>query len=73
VDRIRSLGNQILQQKQDYFTTDFEKNKEALARLMIIRSKQLRNRLAGSITAEMKRRSAEKQVTLTNTEKNPTE
>ena len=43
----------ILEKHPDLFTTDFEKNKELLTEVAIIRAKALRNEIAGYITAAM--------------------
>ena len=43
----------ILEKHPDLFTTDFEKNKELLTEVAIIRTKALRNEIAGYITAAM--------------------
>jgi small subunit ribosomal protein S17e len=44
----------ILEKHPDLFTTDFEKNKELLSEVAIIRTKALRNEIAGYITAAMR-------------------
>jgi small subunit ribosomal protein S17e len=41
----------LLERYPDLFTSDFEENKQTLARVAVIRSKQFRNELAGYITA----------------------
>ncbi len=46
---------QILEKHGNLFTNDFEKNKSILSRVAIIRSKQLRNEIAGYITDFVKK------------------
>jgi len=45
---------QLLERYGDMFTDDFEKNKEVLNKVAVIRSKGLRNEVAGYITIYMK-------------------
>ena len=45
---------EVLKDKRDMFGVDFDKNKEALNQISIIRSKMLRNELAGYITKFIK-------------------
>jgi small subunit ribosomal protein S17e len=46
----------LLEKHGNLFTTDFEKNKEILSQVAIIRSKELRNEIAGYITRLVSRR-----------------
>ena len=41
---------EVLKHQRDMFGVDFDKNKEALNKISIIRSKMLKNELAGYIT-----------------------
>jgi len=45
---------EILKDQRDMFGVDFDKNKEALNKISIIRSKVLKNELAGYITRFIK-------------------
>ena len=45
---------EVLKDKRDMFGVDFDKNKEALNQISTIRSKILRNELAGYITKFIK-------------------
>lgn len=53
---IKRLGEDLLRQFPDKFCEDFDKNKEVLKDLLEIKSKKLRNVLAGYITKVMKRK-----------------
>ena len=50
---IRTLGSDILKQNPGVFAKDFDKNKKALAVVKKIKSKRIRNKLAGFITRKM--------------------
>ncbi len=52
---IKTLGNELIREHNDKFTDDFEKNKEILSKIKDIKSKKIKNVLAGYITKEMKR------------------
>lgn len=55
MDRVRRISMEILARYRDLFTDDFEKNKIILSKVAIVKSKQLRNELAGYITAAIKK------------------
>jgi len=55
VDRITRLSMQVLQRHKDKFTTDFAENKKLLDQLAVVRSKGLKNEMAGYITKFVKR------------------
>lgn len=55
VDRIKRLSMEILGKHKSEFGTDFVKNKQKLENISIIRSKSLKNELAGYITKFIKR------------------
>jgi len=55
VDRIKRLALDLLKNHKDRFGTDFAENKKALEQVSIIRSKGLKNELAGYITKCIKR------------------
>ncbi len=50
MNRVKRVAYQILELHRDSFTDDFEKNKEVLEKVALVRSKQLRNEIAGFIT-----------------------
>ena len=52
---VKTLGNDLIREHSDKFTEDFDKNKDALGELKNIKSKKIRNTLAGYITKEMKK------------------
>ncbi|RLJ09619.1 MAG: 30S ribosomal protein S17e [Candidatus Aenigmatarchaeota archaeon] len=52
---IKTLGSELIMKYGDKFSTDFVKNKEVLKEIIDIKSKRIRNILAGYIAKEMKR------------------
>lgn len=52
--QIKSAGNEIFSNHADKFSKDFEKNKLAVAEVAEIRSKKIRNILAGYLTKKAK-------------------
>ena len=52
---IKTLGNEIIEKHGKLFTDDFGKNKEILVTIKNIKSKKIRNVVAGYITKEMQR------------------
>jgi len=55
VDRIKKLSMEILETNKEKFGTDFYENKKILDDIAIVRSKGLKNELAGFITRFIKR------------------
>lgn len=47
---IKNLGTALLARQGEYFSKDFEENKQQLGSSAVIGSKQVRNRVAGYIT-----------------------
>jgi len=64
VDRIKKLSNEILEENKAKFGTDFVENKKILNEISIVRSKGLKNQLAGFITRFIKREIREKEEKL---------
>jgi small subunit ribosomal protein S17e len=52
---IKALGDRLIEENVDKFSTDFDKNKKVLGTLKDMTSKKMRNVLAGYITTEMRR------------------
>lgn len=51
---VKTLGDDLIREHSKKLTTDFEKNKIVLGDLIEIKSKRVRNVLAGYITKKMK-------------------
>ena len=56
MNRIKRLSTEILNEYQDRFGTDFSSNKQFLNEVTIIRSKGLKNEIAGYITKILRRK-----------------
>jgi small subunit ribosomal protein S17e len=54
---IKTLGNELIREHGKKFTDNFEKNKEILDTIKNVKSKKIKNILAGYITKEIKRSS----------------
>ena len=55
MDRIKRLSYQVLEDHKDKFGEDFADNKKALDQVSIVRSKGLKNEIAGYITKFIKK------------------
>jgi len=56
VDRIKRLSNEVLNEYSERFGTDFSTNKQTLNDISVIRSKGLKNEIAGYITKMLQRK-----------------
>ena len=50
MNKIRRVAEQLVERYPALFSTDFEKNKQALSTVSIVHTRSLRNQLAGAIT-----------------------
>ena len=57
MDRIKRLSNEVLNEYSERFGTDFSTNKQTLNEISVIRSKGLKNEIAGYITKMLQRQS----------------
>ena len=55
MDRIKKISMEIIETYKEKFGTDFSENKKILDEIAIVRSKGLKNQLAGFITRFIKR------------------
>lgn len=53
MNRVRRLSMKLLEEFPDRFSGDYEKNKEVLAEVALIRNKRLRNEIAGFLTSSL--------------------
>ena len=53
MNRVRRLSTMLLEEFPDRFSGDYEKNKQVLAEVALIRNKRLRNEIAGYLTASL--------------------
>jgi small subunit ribosomal protein S17e len=62
VDRIKRISFDVLDEHKSKFNVDFAENKKALNQVSIIRSKGLKNKVAGYITRFIKKEIREEKV-----------
>ena len=55
---VKKMGNQLLEQYPDAFTTDYETNKQSVSKLTNVDSKGVRNRIAGYVTRKKQSKAA---------------
>ena len=55
MDRIKRLSNEVMNEYSERFGTDFLTNKQSLNEISIVRSKGLKNKIAGHITKMLQR------------------
>jgi small subunit ribosomal protein S17e len=66
MDRVKRLSTELLEKYPDRFTIDFEENKKTILSLAIIRSKVLRNKMAGYITSKLRREAEQEKAEISN-------
>jgi small subunit ribosomal protein S17e len=59
MDRIRRISTELLEKYPDRFSVNFEENKKVIKEIAIVRSKILRNRIAGYITSYLHKSSVQ--------------
>ena len=71
MDRIKRLSSEVLNEYSERFGTDFLTNKQTLNEISIIRSKGLKNEIAGYITKMLQRQAKfeERKQTIIDNEK----
>ena len=68
MDRVRRISTELLTRYPDKFAPDFEQNKKLINELATVRSKVLRNTIAGYITSYLRKNSTSKESEVTSTE-----
>ncbi len=64
MNRIKRISMQLLEKYPDKFGLDFNTNKHVISEIAIIRSKVLRNELAGYITAHLRKQAAQEKASM---------
>lgn len=62
MDRVRRISEELLEKHPDAFGTDYQANKEELAKVAVVHSKMLRNKIAGYITKVNHKAAQDKEV-----------
>lgn len=68
MDRVRRISTELLTRYPDKFAPDFEQNKKLINELATVRSKVLRNTIAGYITAYLRKNSTREESEVTSTD-----
>lgn len=71
MDRVKKMANELLERYPDKFTSDFSENKETIKNFAVVRSKELRNKIAGYITSNINRNLAQQNASISYSEENP--
>lgn len=56
---LKRIANELLETYNEEFGKDFQKNKEKVQELSTVKSKSIRNKIAGYITKVVKRKATE--------------
>jgi small subunit ribosomal protein S17e len=64
MDRVKRISNELLEKYPDRFGIDFDDNKKSIKEIAIVRSKLLRNKVAGYITSNLRKQAAEKETSI---------
>jgi small subunit ribosomal protein S17e len=62
MDRVRRISTELLSRYPDKFVQDFEHNKKMVNKLARIRSKVLRNTIAGYLTSYLRKNSSQQEI-----------
>jgi small subunit ribosomal protein S17e len=73
MNRIKRISTDLLEKHPSKFGVEFDGNKKAINELAIVRSKVLRNELAGYITSHLRREAAEEKASLSAAESEDSE
>jgi len=62
MNRIKRISAELLQKHPNKFGLEFDANKKALAEVAVVKSKVLRNELAGYITSHLRKKAAQEKA-----------
>jgi len=68
MNRIKRISTELLQKHSEKFGLEFDANKKAINDLAVVRSKVLRNELAGYITSHLRKAAAQEKASMAATE-----
>jgi small subunit ribosomal protein S17e len=66
LNRVKKLSTELLNRYQDKFNVDFEQNKKIIDDIAIVRSKELRNQIAGYIASYINKQTKEQNKKIEN-------
>jgi small subunit ribosomal protein S17e len=64
MNRIKRISTELLEKHPEKFGLEFDANKKAINDLAVVRSKVLRNELAGYITSHLRKESAQEKASM---------
>jgi small subunit ribosomal protein S17e len=64
MNRIKRISTELLEKHPNKFGLEFDNNKKALNDLAVVRSKVLRNELAGYITSHLRKQDAQEKASM---------
>ncbi|MFL6480743.1 MAG: 30S ribosomal protein S17e [Nitrososphaera sp.] len=64
MNRIKRISTELMEKYPDKFGLDFNSNKNVISEIAIIRSKVLRNEIAGYITAHLRKQAAQEKASI---------
>ncbi len=64
MNRIKRISTELFQKHPEKFGLEFDANKKALNDLAIVRSKVIRNELAGYITSHLRKQAVQEKASL---------
>jgi len=62
MNRIKRISGELLEKYPNKFGLEFDTNKKALADVAVVKSKVLRNELAGYITSHLRKKAAQEKA-----------
>ena len=68
MNRIKRISTELLEKHSKKFGLEFDENKKAVNELALVRSKVLRNELAGYITSHLRKQAAQEKASLSSAE-----
>ncbi|HEX9678145.1 hypothetical protein [Nitrososphaera sp.] len=62
MNRIKRISGELLEKYPNKFGVEFDSNKKALREVAVVKSKVLRNELAGYITSHLRKKAAQEKA-----------
>lgn len=62
MNRIKRISGELLEKYPNKFGIEFDANKKALAEVAVVKSKVMRNELAGYITSSLRKKAAQEKA-----------
>lgn len=69
MDRVKRISTELLEKYPDRFSVDFDENKKIINEIAVVRSKILRNKIAGYITSYLHKASVQSEQEISDSER----